>query len=127
VAGQAWSIHREDSVFREPEHFNPERWIEGAISTPSEPHSTGTQGDINDEAQKRSAETPTTSRMEAHMFPFAHGPRMCLGNNLVLIVLRIVQATITRNFHIFSPPETNEQTMGIQDANLLSPLEGNAS
>lgn len=40
VASQAWSIHREASVFREPEHFNPDRWIEGAIAEPSESQST---------------------------------------------------------------------------------------
>lgn len=73
---------------------------------------------INDAAQNQSAETPNTARMEANMFPFAHGPRMCLGNNLVLIVLRLALATITRNFDIVSPPETNEQTMGIRDANV---------
>lgn len=39
VASQAWSIHREASVFREPEHFNPDRWIEGAIAEPSESQS----------------------------------------------------------------------------------------
>lgn len=40
VASQAWSIHREASVFLEPDHFNPDRWIEGAIAAPSEPQST---------------------------------------------------------------------------------------
>lgn len=37
---------------------------------------------------------------------------------MVLIVLRLVLATIVRNFDIISPPETNDQSMDILDANV---------
>lgn len=59
--------------------------------------------------------------MNAHMFPFGHGSRVCGGQNMAQIVLRIVLAIIVRNFDILAPPETNTDSMAIKDSFVSSP------
>lgn len=55
--------------------------------------------------------------MEQHFVPFGVGSRVCGGQNLAQIVLRIVIATVARNFDIVArAAETNERTMEIRDA-----------
>lgn len=55
--------------------------------------------------------------MEQHLIPFGAGPRVCGGQNLAQIVLRIAIATILSNFDIVArAAETNERTMEIRDA-----------
>ena len=57
------------------------------------------------------------TRMEQYLMPFGAGPRVCGGQNLAQIVLRIVIATVVRNFDIVArAAETNERTMDIRDA-----------
>ena len=98
VATQAWSVHRNPSVFPSPENFLPERWLE-------------TGG--NDEQLEA---------MNRYMMPFGTGSRVCGGQNLAQMVLKIAIAAIARNFDITSPPETTEMSMEMRDSFVCHPF-----
>ncbi len=60
--------------FAEPEAFRPERWLDERPST--EPHVPGAS------------------------MPFGSGPRICPGRSLALTEMRVVLATLVRNFDV---------------------------
>ena len=93
VATQAWSMHRDPSVFPSPETFLPERWLEG----------NGT-----------SEEDLVT--MSAYMMPFGTGSRICGGQNLAQMMIKVVLAAFVKSFDIAAPAETNERSMEIKDS-----------
>ncbi|KAL0950331.1 hypothetical protein HGRIS_010302 [Hohenbuehelia grisea] len=97
VATQAWSMHRDESVFPSPEQFNPDRWLESCAS-PEE-----------------------LLIMSQHMMPFGTGTRVCGGQNLAQIMLRVVVAAVARNFDVVAPSETNERTMEMKDSFVIFP------
>lgn len=92
VATQAWSMHRDPTIFPSPETFLPDRWLETA-----------------DNAEQ-------LTLMSQYMMPFGVGTRMCGGQNLAQIMIRVVLTSVVRNFNIVAPPETNEKSMDIRDA-----------
>ncbi|KAI5893315.1 cytochrome P450 [Schizophyllum commune H4-8] len=92
VATQSWSLHRDPAVFPSPERFNPERWLAKDIGA-----------------------------MIANLNPFGFGTRVCGGQNLAQIMLRIGVAVIARNFRIEVPAETTEKSMAIRDAFVIFP------
>lgn len=92
VATQAWSMHRNASVFPSPETFLPDRWLE-----------------TSDNAEQ-------LTLMSQHMMPFGVGTRMCGGQNLAQMMLRIVITCVVRNFNVGAPPETNTKSMDMRDA-----------
>jgi cytochrome P450 len=92
VATQAWSAHRDPTVFPAPETFLPERWLETADNTEQ------------------------LEAMNRHMMPFGTGSRVCGGQNFAQMVLRIAIAAIVRNFDLLSPLETTEKSMEIRDS-----------
>ncbi|KAF9463724.1 cytochrome P450 [Collybia nuda] len=92
VSTQAWSMHRDPSIFPSPATFLPERWLE-PFSSPE-----------------------TLSRMAQHMIPFGVGTRICGGQGLAQMMMKIVIAAVVRNFDIVAPPETNERSMEIKDS-----------
>jgi cytochrome P450 len=98
VAAQAWSVHRSPSVFPSPESFLPERWLES--------------GDNKEQL----------TVMNRHMMPFGTGSRVCGGQNLAQMALRIAIATIARNFNVVSPPETTEKSMEMRDSFVYFPF-----
>ncbi|KAH9931775.1 cytochrome P450 [Amylocystis lapponica] len=101
VSTQAWSMHRDADVFPSPETFLPTRWIATA----------GVEG-----------EEDRLMRMNQHFIPFGVGTRTCGGHVLAQNVLRIVVATIARNFNITAnAEETNERSMDMRDAFILFP------
>jgi len=93
VATQAWSMHRDPSVFPFPDTFLPERWLESSSTT---------QDDL--------------SRMASHMMPFGAGTRVCGGQNLALMMLKLTVVAFVQNFDIRAPAETNERSMEIKDS-----------
>ncbi|KAH9077004.1 cytochrome P450 [Lactarius deliciosus] len=97
VATQAWSAHRDSTVFPAPETFSPERWLE--------------TGDNKEQLEA----------MNWHMMPFGTGSRVCGGQNLAQIVLRIAIAAIVRNFDLLSPLETTEKSMEMRDSFVIFP------
>jgi cytochrome P450 len=92
VCTQAWSMHRNPDVFPSPESFLPERWLESNTSS--------------DHLQQ----------MHQHLMAFGTGSRVCGGQNLAHMVLRVVVSIIVRNFNLSAPKETNERSMEIKDS-----------
>ncbi|KAG6830124.1 hypothetical protein H0H87_009094 [Tephrocybe sp. NHM501043] len=92
VATQAWSMHRDVSVFASPETFLPDRWLE----TTNSPE--------------------TLARMNYHMIPFGTGSRVCGGQSFAQTIMKIVVAAMVRNFDVIAPPETNERSMTVKDS-----------
>lgn len=90
IATQAWSMHRNASVFPSPEVFMPERWL--------------------------GAEGEELARMSAHMMPFGTGPRICGGQNVANMMMRMALASVLRNFDIVAAPETDENSMAMCDS-----------
>lgn len=120
IATQAWSSHRVQSIFQYPDFFNPERWLHSPttpvmLSAPALPESPTTIASETEKSVGISHQSSLMS-MQAHMMPFGVGPRICGGQNMAQMTLRIIIAAIARNFDIFAPQETNEQSMGIRDA-----------
>ncbi|KAH9002282.1 cytochrome P450 [Lactarius hatsudake] len=97
VATQAWSAHRDPTVFPAPEAFSPERWLE--------------TGDNKEQLEA----------MNWHMMPFGTGSRVCGGQNLAQIVLRIAIAAIVQHFDLLSPLETTEKSMEMRDSFVIFP------
>ncbi|KXN88975.1 hypothetical protein AN958_06437 [Leucoagaricus sp. SymC.cos] len=95
VSTQAWSMHRDPSVFPSPDAFLPERWLE-------------------------CSQTELTN-MNQHMMPFGTGTRVCGGQNLAQVVLRVALAGVVKNFTIAAPAETNERSMEIKDSFVIFP------
>ncbi len=55
--------------------------------------------------------------MNQQLMPFGAGTRVCGGQNLAQIVLKVLVVATMRNFNISAnPSETNEKTMDIRDA-----------
>lgn len=94
VATQGWSVHRDPSVFTLPDTFMPDRWLES--SSPDY--------------------CKQLAKMQQHFMPFGLGSRVCVGQNLAMIVLRVAVAAIVRNFDILAPAETNKNSMEIIDS-----------
>ncbi|KAG8865168.1 hypothetical protein FRB96_000057 [Tulasnella sp. 330] len=91
VATQGYTLHRDPTVFPEPEAFKPERWLN------------------------------ETEEMKAHWMPFGTGTRICGGLNLAHMSLRIIAVAIARNFDIIIPEETTEASMRMNYAFVAMP------
>ncbi|KAJ7257751.1 cytochrome P450 [Mycena rebaudengoi] len=85
VGTQAWSMHKSPTVFPDPEHFSPQRWLDDA--------------------------EPARSLRLAHLMPFGAGSRACVGQQLAHAMLRIVLVGIVRNFNIEADPSTTPASM----------------
>lgn len=72
VLTQAWSVHRQERVFRNAQEWLPERWLD---ETPE--MQVRVTSVLPEDEDTRSADEQLTSQ-EASM-PFGLGPRMCLG------------------------------------------------
>lgn len=92
VGTQGWTMHRDPAVFPSPDTFLPERWLEEFTSLEH------------------------LSTMNQYLMPFGAGARICGGRNLAQIMLRVVMATMVRNFDITAPPETTEKSMEMKDS-----------
>ncbi|KXL45274.1 hypothetical protein M433DRAFT_61231 [Acidomyces richmondensis BFW] len=75
VQSQAWSLHRNPSVFPEPEKWNPGRWLEASY-----PSKTDYMA-----AQKE---------MSRWFWAFGSGGRMCVGSNLAMLDMKAIIASI---------------------------------
>ena len=54
--------------------------------------------------------------MSARMHPFGYGPRVCGGQNLAQILLRVVLVAIVRCFDVIPAEGTDEKSMAIRDS-----------
>lgn len=100
VATQGWSMHRDAVIFPSPSTFLPDRWLE----TPPSSFPDAGNGD-------------RITKMQQHFMPFGTGSRVCGGQNLAMIMLRVTVAAVARNFNVVANPvETNERSMEIKDS-----------
>lgn len=90
VVTLGWSVHRDPRIFPDPLVFKPERWLE---STKEE-----------------------LVRMNQNSLTFGLGSRSCIGQRLAMMVLRVVIASIVRNFNIIVPPETTKESMAPKES-----------
>ncbi|KAF2096004.1 cytochrome P450 [Rhizodiscina lignyota] len=89
-------LHRQKDVFSDAEAWNPERWIgsetiNGTLSggqMSNEDKNQANETDIN-ESEESSKANPRT-----WLLHFSKGPRMCVGDNFAILVLKIVLAAI---------------------------------
>ncbi len=73
-----WVMHRDPSLWPEPERFEPERFLPERA-----------------EARPRYA-----------WFPFGGGARLCLGNHFALMEMAVVLATVLARYRLTLPPST---------------------
>jgi hypothetical protein len=83
VQAQAWSLHRERSVFPEPESWLPARWLDA---------STATTQDIDGSSPEQLKE------MQRWFWAFGSGGRMCVGSNLAMLDMKAIVAGIWSDF-----------------------------
>lgn len=98
VSTQAWSMHRNPNVFTAPDVFSPERW------------------------QEASTHPDQLAQMHQHLISFGTGTRVCGGQNLAQVIMRIVLSSICRNFTVIAPRETTEKSMEMKDSFVRRPL-----
>ncbi|KAF8206298.1 cytochrome P450 oxidoreductase [Mycena galopus ATCC 62051] len=84
-----WVINYNPSIFPEPEKYQPERWLAGAVT---------------DEAHAREME-------KAFELNFGHGARVCLGRHISMIEMHKVIPELFRNFCVaLAEPEKEWKT-----------------
>jgi len=127
IASQAWSTHRAADVFFCPDLFFPERWV---LDGYCEPRPNGGVGvgihlspTLSDIAKERLPKQPKLAHTElsANLFPFGHGPRVCGGQNVAQMLLRISLAAIARNFELAPAVGTDEKSMEVKDSFVIFP------
>ncbi|KAK3111851.1 hypothetical protein LTR53_012483 [Teratosphaeriaceae sp. CCFEE 6253] len=88
VQAQAWSLHREPSVFPDPEAWKPERWLPPSTAGLPVPSPYASQ-EMHDQAQKE---------MMRWFWAFGSGGRMCVGSNLAIYDMKAIIVTIWGGF-----------------------------
>ncbi|CEL09163.1 hypothetical protein ASPCAL12303 [Aspergillus calidoustus] len=78
VSAPIHAIHRDESLFRDPEEFIPERWL-------------ATDGDSDVDRKE-------AQNLKNFCIPFSLGPRACIGRNLAYMEVSIVVAALVLNF-----------------------------
>lgn len=73
VAISPYSIHRNKTLYQNPDAFNPDRWLNGS-----------------DPEQIR--------RLKAYTIPFSQGSRACIGRHIAIVELQIVISTLVRRY-----------------------------
>lgn len=83
-------MHRDPTAFPSPHSFLPERWL----------HATEDQ----------------LAQMKMQFMPFGVGARICGGNALAMMMMRITVATLVRNFEVNAAEGTDEKSMDPRDS-----------
>jgi cytochrome P450 len=94
---QCYTTQRDPTAFPNPDAFVPERWLEAKS---------------------------ITGEMKTLFMPFSTGSRACLGKNLAMMELKLITATLVKNFTIQQAPETTEDCMVMKDHFLALPKGG---
>jgi len=77
-----WTLHRDARNFKDPDHFNPERWL--------------------------GATHESAHNLEAFI-PFSYGLGVCIGKQLALQNMKLLAASIVRSFDLSFPPDFDVQ------------------
>ncbi|KAK0631189.1 putative sterigmatocystin biosynthesis P450 monooxygenase STCB [Lasiodiplodia hormozganensis] len=97
VSTQAWSLHRDERLWRDAERFDPDRWL----SLP-----------------------PNTSPSSMSFQPFGAGTRICLGLHLALMELRLAAALFFRELKGARLAErTTPESMDVVNYFLIMPKD----
>ncbi|KAF9631187.1 hypothetical protein BFW01_g2049 [Lasiodiplodia theobromae] len=97
VSTQAWSLHRDERLWRDAERFDPDRWL----SLP-----------------------PNTSPSSMSFQPFGTGTRICLGLHLALMELRLAAALFFRELKGARLAErTTPESMDVVNYFLIMPKD----
>ncbi|TWU75782.1 hypothetical protein ED733_003511 [Metarhizium rileyi] len=85
VAASVLALHRDESVFPDPDYFCPERWLE--------------------------TDEETRNTRESRLIPFGYGGRICLGKALATMEIKVLMARLYLNYETFTTPQSNEGSM----------------
>lgn len=94
VSAQTWSLHRRADLFRDPEAWLPERWLQ-----PPD------HGDGDDENEEVVFSDEERRNLKDYVQPFSQGPRACIGRNLAYMELSICVAALVLAFEWTLPRE----------------------
>ena len=97
VSMQCYTTHRDPVVFPNPDIFRPERWMDPAAITDS---------------------------MKTLFMPFSQGTRACLGKNLAMMELKLITASLVKDYEVGLAPGTTEESMAMTDHFLALPKSG---
>ncbi|USW51835.1 Putative cytochrome P450 [Septoria linicola] len=81
VQSQAWSLHRNPTVFPEPNNWLPDRWLQK--TTPSSTSSSPTS-----KVQYTARTADQLRDQTRHFWAFGSGGRMCVGSNLAMLDMK---------------------------------------
>jgi cytochrome P450 len=70
-----WVVHRRAEYFRDPQRFQPERWLDGAEAPPAGAY-----------------------------FPFAAGSRICVGERFAMLEGTLILATLAQRWRVLVSP-----------------------
>ncbi|EJD53380.1 cytochrome P450 [Auricularia subglabra TFB-10046 SS5] len=107
IGGQAYSAHRDEDLFPEPELVNPERWVRKDAET-------GRWVDRED----------VTPEMNAAWFPFGQGARQCTGKPLAELELVLVTAGLVNNFRFNLHKSATPESMKTIEIGAMRPQSG---
>ncbi|KAF4983349.1 hypothetical protein FDECE_17319 [Fusarium decemcellulare] len=83
IASLAYTLHRDEEVFPQPEEWRPERWLP---QTSTGKHGTDSQG------------ATRLREMHRRLWAFGSGGRMCIGSNFAMNEMKFILAFIYANF-----------------------------
>ncbi|POR38262.1 Benzoate 4-monooxygenase cytochrome P450 [Tolypocladium paradoxum] len=85
VTSSVVALHREESIFKDPDSFSPERWLEG--------------------------DEETLKLRDAQLNPFGHGGRVCLGKSLATMEIKLLIARLYLKYETVLGAATSEKSM----------------
>jgi cytochrome P450 len=94
---QCYTTQRNPSVFPKPNNFDPTRWLQAP------------------EKMKD---------MNLYQMPFSKGSRACLGKNLAMMELKLMVATVVKQYYITVAPDMKDGDMDMKDHFLAMPKCG---
>ncbi|KAF4964570.1 hypothetical protein FSARC_7529 [Fusarium sarcochroum] len=80
VAVSPWTIHRNESLYKNPDGFDPERWFD----------------------------PDQLANLRKYYIVFSQGPRQCLGRHIAIVELQILISTLTRRYNMTLADEEKE-------------------
>jgi len=80
VSMSLWVLHRDPTIFIEPEKFNPDRWL-----------------------------NPDSPGLDKYLVPFGKGARICLGMSLAYCELYVTLGTIFRRYGMLGLSEMGKE------------------
>lgn len=96
VATQAWTMHRNPSIYENPDLYDPSRWLSGLASRED---------------------------VKASWSPFGAGSRICIGSNVAYMELRLATAAFFRSCsQARLAPSTTPESMEIENSFLITPV-----